>query len=116
VKSYQKIRRANQRGLSLVELMIIIAVFAALAFGFTMLASGDSVKSDAETSARQWAQEMGIKVDGVSCGNRGNSKGQVYCTVNSGGTLTPLSCIGRYKIGSGCVPRVVTAPNAEQIQ
>lgn len=106
-----------QRGMTLFELMIVIVVLAVIVLGVgagcSLIFSGDSVKEDAEQSARKYAAEMNIKVDGVSCGNRANSKGQVYCSLNSGGKIIPLSCIGRYKVGSGCMPRTVTAPEAE---
>lgn len=114
----RNVERRNQRGMSLAELMIVVAILAIIVAGAVggcaAIMSGDDVKKDAEKNARQTATELGIKVDGVSCGDRANSKGQVYCSVNSGGKIIPFSCIGKYKFGNGCKMQTVVAPGVEQ--
>jgi prepilin-type N-terminal cleavage/methylation domain-containing protein len=110
--------RAALRGLTLFEVMVVVAVLAVLAVvvgsvGCNALLSGDDVKKDAEHEARQYATDMNIKVDGISCGDRANSKGQVYCSLRSGKNTNALSCIGKYKFGHGCKQITVVAPGAE---
>jgi type II secretory pathway pseudopilin PulG len=102
--------------MTVAELMVVVAILAVVVAGAiagcSALMSGDAVKQDAEKEARQYAKEMSIQVDGVSCGDRANTKGQVYCTIRSGKQTIPLSCIGKYKMGHGCRQVTAVAPGA----
>ncbi len=112
--------RAAQRGMTLAELMIVVAILCVFVvgagYGCVAMQSGDSFKHDAEEEARIYARDMNLKVDGLSCGDTPNSKGMVYCSLRSGVNTIPIACIGKWKAGHGCHEQRLTAPAAGEPQ
>ena len=115
-----KSTKTNRRGATLLEVMVPVGIVGILAAvvglgacsALTSTVAGDQIKADAEKSLRSTAADLGLKVDGVSCGSRTNEKGMVHCTLNSGGKMIPFTCIGKFKAGDGCKMQTITGADA----
>ena len=110
----------NQRGMTVAELMVVVAILAVVAvlgvFGLRVLMSGDSVEEDAKAEVRLYASKLNLPVDGIACGNITNKHGLVACTLRSGNTTHQLECIGRYSVGHGCRDQKLSIPQQGEVQ
>jgi len=99
---------ASKRGLSMVELMVVIAIFSVfcglLVWGLSAAFAGPKQKATAEAEARNWAKGLGLKLLGVECANvDSDGDGYVSCTANvEGQGVVPIECRGAYSVGHGC--------------
>lgn len=113
-------RKRKQRGMTLMELMILIGILGVVVsvgfVGCRAALTGDSVEKGAEAEARLWASKLKLPIDGISCANIASRKGLVGCTVRSGSTVYQLECIGRYYNGHGCREQKLSVPSQGQLE
>jgi hypothetical protein len=90
-----------RRGLSLVELMVIVAIVGIVVGVGGSLVLGDgrgvvtttSRTATGERNARQFAAKMGWTVDGVACsGSDSDGDGYTSCTLRAGGAEHAVLC------------------------
>jgi prepilin-type N-terminal cleavage/methylation domain-containing protein len=108
IESEGKVRMKSQRGFTLVELMVIVAILAVfLALSVVAckgMTSGDETKKAATHDAAKFVKELGWQVTGISCADiDSDGDGYVSCTIaKKDGTTDFVECRGAYSFGHGC--------------
>ena len=103
----RKIARRTGRGMTLIEVLILITIFGMLGLGlFSRLFLSGQNQEQAEVQAAQTVAKLfpAAKATNVSCqGVDTNRDGYVSCTAVVDGTVIPLDCPTLLQIGNaGC--------------
>lgn len=73
-------------------------------------------KSTAEDEAREYAQELNLELEAVSCVKQDtDGDGYVSCTLKlKDGQTLPRECAGAYNLNSGCREQKLKMPGAKE--
>ncbi len=106
----------SNRGFTLAELMIAIALAAIVIIPISIKAcTGPETKHAATSEAVGFARDLGWKVKGISCTDIDSDRdGYVSCTIAlENGTNEFVECRGAYSFGHGCrIPKLRIDRNA----
>jgi prepilin-type N-terminal cleavage/methylation domain-containing protein len=112
-----RMMKASRRGMTMVELMIVIAILGAM-LALAMVGCGQcsgsaANKFEAEKEARSWAKNLGYDLVGIDCADIDTDRnGYVSCTANiKGQGRIPIECKGKYNFGHGCREQRLVFPN-----